>query len=157
VRIGALYSHLNGHEWLLIHRKRQWKEVEEIIDRVDAKKCRSKESKERRKLRTMLYSPDALNKRFKEEFRATKWGESRTSYWVTDDYEIIRKTVAMAPDQQKAEIQAVGKQPIRSFNQTDFVKDRVAVEVQTGEIQLHRIPFRKTHGVFRWRPDQCGR
>lgn len=41
--------------------------------------------------------------------------------------------MTMAPQDQKAEIQASGKQPIFSYNQTDFVKDRVAIEVQFGK------------------------
>jgi Restriction endonuclease BglII len=36
-------------------------------------------------------------------------------------------------DQQKAEIEAAGEKPIYSYNQTDFVKDRIALEVQFGK------------------------
>ncbi len=39
----------------------------------------------------------------------------------------------MEADEQKAEISAAGHKPIRSYNQTDFVKERVAVEVQFGK------------------------
>jgi hypothetical protein len=39
----------------------------------------------------------------------------------------------MAPDEQKQEIEAGGEKPIFSYNQTDFVKDRAAVEVQFGK------------------------
>ena len=35
--------------------------------------------------------------------------------------------------QQKAEIEAAQLKPLPSYNQTDFVKDRVAVEVQFGK------------------------
>lgn len=27
MRIAALYSHLNGHEWLLVHEKKTWEEM----------------------------------------------------------------------------------------------------------------------------------
>lgn len=37
-----------------------------------------------------------------------------------------------APE-QKAEIEAAGEKPIFSYNQTDFVKNRVAIEVQFGK------------------------
>jgi hypothetical protein len=97
MKIGTLHSHLNGHEWLLIHRGQLWKEIQEVIGRIDAEECRTKESKEQRKLKQMLFSPQALNKRFKEEFRRLGWNESRTSYWVTDDYELIRQSVGMSP------------------------------------------------------------
>lgn len=39
----------------------------------------------------------------------------------------------MTAEQQKREIEAAGEIPIFSYNQTDFIKDRVAVEVQFGK------------------------
>ena len=36
-------------------------------------------------------------------------------------------------DEQKKMIEKEGKTPIRSYNQTDFVKNRIAVEVQLGK------------------------
>ncbi len=53
--------------------------------------------------------------------------------WVTDDERVIRKTLPMPADDQKIAIVESGNTPIKSFNQTDFVKDRVAIEVQFGK------------------------
>ena len=39
----------------------------------------------------------------------------------------------MPPEEQKKEIEDTGEQPIFSYNQTDFVKERVAIEVQFGK------------------------
>ncbi len=36
MRIEKLYSHLNGHEWLLVHQKKTWNEIEEVLAKVDA-------------------------------------------------------------------------------------------------------------------------
>jgi hypothetical protein len=148
VQIGSLHSHLNGREWLLIHRRRLWKEVEEVIARIDAEECRTKESKEKTKLGKMLYSPQALNTRFKQEFADAGWKESRTSYWVTDDYDLIRRTVPMIAAEQKAEIVAADKKPIFSFNQTDFVKNRVAVEIQLGKYAFIAYDLFVKHMAF---------
>lgn len=68
-----------------------------------------------------------------KRFAAHGWRPTRTSYWVTKDAELIRKTLHLPAEQQKAQIQAAGETPIPSYNQTDFVKDRVAVEVQFGK------------------------
>lgn len=54
-------------------------------------------------------------------------------YWVTRSEKLIRKTLTMSAEEQKREIEAAGETPIFSYNQTDFVKDRVAVEVQFGK------------------------
>ena len=39
----------------------------------------------------------------------------------------------MLPEAQKREIEGAGEKAIFSFNQTDYVKDRIAVEVQFGK------------------------
>lgn len=52
---------------------------------------------------------------------------------MTRSERLIRKTLTMTPAEQKAAIEEAGEEPIFSFNQTDFVKDRVAVEVQFGK------------------------
>jgi Restriction endonuclease BglII len=148
VKVAALHSHLNGHEWMVVHRPGTWEEIEAILAAVDAEQCRTKQSKEKTKLGKMLYSPEEINKRLKEEFRQAGWDESRTSYWVTDDYELIRKTVVMAPAEQRAEIEAAGKRPILSYNQTDFVKDRVAVEVQLGKYSFIAYDLFVKHMAF---------
>ena len=81
----------------------------------------------------LLYSPIDMNSSFKELLRARNWRESRVSYWVTKSQKLIRHTLTMPPEEQKKEIEAAGEAPIFSYNQTDFVKDRVAVEVQLGK------------------------
>ena len=65
--------------------------------------------------------------------RARSWKESRVSYWVTKNEKLIRKTLTMPAQEQKKEIEETGETPIFSYNQADFVKDRVAVEVQFGK------------------------
>lgn len=47
MRIQAKYSHLNGEEYLLVHRKQLWDEVKEVIAEVDAAACRTKVSREK--------------------------------------------------------------------------------------------------------------
>lgn len=81
----------------------------------------------------MLYSPQAMNKAIREDFCQLNWNERRISYWVTSDARLIRKTLFMDAAQQKAEIEQAGLRAFSSYNQTDFVKDRVAVEVQFGK------------------------
>ena len=42
MRIAARYSHLNGEEFLLVHRRELWDEILEVIASVDAEACRTK-------------------------------------------------------------------------------------------------------------------
>jgi hypothetical protein len=133
MRIVEKYSHLNGLEYLLVHQASLWEEIEGVIDLVDANACRTKISKEKTMKGRLLYSPIDMNKSFKNLLESRKWKESRVGYWVTKDEKLIRKTIAMSPEKQKEEIIEAGFSPILSYNQTDFVKDRVAIEVQFGK------------------------
>ena len=133
MKIVKSYSHLNGLEYLLVHRKRLWEEVQQVITSLDASKCLTKVSKEARMQGQMKYSPKDLNREFQTRLGAMKWSESRVTYWVTDDERLIRQTLPMSAEDQKAAIVQSGNTPILSYNQTDFVKERVAVEVQFGK------------------------
>lgn len=130
MKIVETYSHLNGLEFLLVHKPELWKELQGVISAVDAKKCRTKVSKEKTMKGKLLFSPVDMNAAFKGLLREKAWKENRVSYWVTRSEKLIRKTLTMSPEEQKREIEAAGEKPIFSYNQTDFVKARVAVEVQ---------------------------
>ena len=133
MKIVKTYSHLNGLEYLLVHKKQLWKEIQEVIRAVDAEACRTKVSKEVRMQGQLKYSPIDMNSNFDTLLKARDWKESRVTYWVTDDERMIRQTMTQSADVQKREIEAAGHSPIMSYNQTDFVKDRVAIEVQFGK------------------------
>ena len=133
MKIAETYSHLNGLEFLLVHKPALWTEIQEVIAAVDAARCKTKVSKEKRMKGELLFSPVDLNKAFRRLLQAKAWEESRVSYWVTRNEKLIRKTLTMPAAEQKREIEAAGQKPIFSYNQTDFVKDRVAVEVQFGK------------------------
>ncbi|MDR1662687.1 MAG: hypothetical protein LBR95_09775 [Azoarcus sp.] len=133
MKIVQTYSHLNGLEYLLVHKEKLWREVQEVIAAVDAGTCRTKLSKEVRMRGELKFSPIELNKRFAQLLQAESWKESRVSYWVTRNERLIRTTISLPPEEQKKQIEAAGELPIFSYNQTDFVKDRVAIEVQFGK------------------------
>jgi hypothetical protein len=79
---------------------------------------------------------------------AAGWKEQRTRYWVTDDAQLIERTIKLPDDQQKREIEAAGKRAIMSYNQTDFVKDRVAVEIQFGKYSFVAYDLFVKHMAF---------
>lgn len=148
MRIVKRYSHLNGWEFMRVHKRGLWTEIEKVIAAVDAEACKVKVSKEARTKGKVFYSPIAMNKAMQKGFDACKWKERRTRYWVTDDAALIRKTMNMPDAAQKKEIEAAGKRPILSYNQTDFVKDRVAVEVQLGKYSFVAYDLFVKHMAF---------
>jgi len=142
------YSHLNGLEYLLVHKPELWNEILEVIGRVDANRLRTKISKEITMVGKALYSPKNINFAFKKYLSDCGWQESRVSYWVTRSEKLIRRTLQMSPAEQKAEIEAEGEEAIRSYNQTDFVKDRVAIEVQFGKYSFVAYDLFVKHLAF---------
>ena len=133
MKISEKYSHLNGLEFLLVHKPKLWDEIVKVINKVDAEVCRTKVSKEKGMVGKLLYSPIAMNACFKSLLSAAGWEESRVGYWVTKSEKLIRKTLSLSSQEQKKEIEVAGETPIYSYNQTDYVKDRVAIEVQFGK------------------------
>lgn len=148
MKIAAYYSHLNGLEFLQVHKPQLWTEICDAIAAVDATTCRTKVSKEQRTLDKLLFAPKAMNACMNTELAARGWSEERTSYWVTGDAKLIRRTLNLSPAEQKAEIEAAGQQPFLSYNQTDFVKDRVAVEVQFGKYAFVAYDLFVKHMAF---------
>lgn len=148
MKIGAMYSHLNGFEWIQYHQKEMWEEIEGIIQAINASDFRTKISKEKTMKGKKLFSPSDINKRMKTDFEKLNWFESRTNYWVTDDYNLIARTMHLETDEQKRIIESEGRIAIKSYNQTDFVKNRIAVEVQFGKYSFIAYDLFVKHLAF---------
>jgi Restriction endonuclease BglII len=148
MKIVQTYSHLNGLEYLLVHKKKLWNEVQEVIHSVDGNACKTKVSKEKTMSGQLLYSPIDMNTAFSDLLAKRGWSESRVNYWVTRNARLIRQTLFKSADEQRVEIEAAGETPIFSYNQTDFVKDRVAIEVQFGKYSFVAYDLFVKHLAF---------
>ena len=109
MKIIEIYSHLNGLEFLMVHRPNMLEEIKRVIGVIDAEACKTKKSKEKTMKGKLLYSPIELNKQFKKHLGFLNWKESRVSYWVTKSEKLIRKTLTMSPEEQRKEIEKTGE------------------------------------------------
>lgn len=148
MRIVQTYSHLNGLEFLQVHQPEMWTELCSVIEGVDGESCKTKVGKEKTNQGKLLYSPIEMNRRIRQGLKRQKWEESRVGYWVTHDYKLIRKTLTFTPAEQKKEIQKAGLKPIFSYNQTDFLKNRIAVEIQFGKYSFVAYDLFVKHLAF---------
>ena len=148
MKIVETYSHLNGLEYLKVHKPKLWKEIQTVIKAVDGVACKTKVSEEKGMVGKLLYGPIPMNSAFKERLNEKGWNESRVSYWVSKDPKVIRATMAEHPKEQKEKIVEAGLTPIFSYNQTDFVKDRVAIEVQFGKYSFVAYDLFVKHLAF---------
>ena len=149
MKIAQKYSHLNGEEYLIVHHNDLYNENIKVIESIDAEKFRTKISKEKRKIGNSLLSPIDLNEEFNVEFNKRGWAESRYNYYITLNRELMEKSVLMSAKEQKEFLISNGEpEPIYSYNQTDFVKDKIAVEVQFGKYAFVAFDLFVKHMLF---------
>ena len=149
MKIAQKYSHLNGEEYLIVHHNDLYKEIKQVIASIDADQFRTKISKEKRKIGNSLLSPIDLNEEFNIEFNKRGWAESRYNYYITLKRELMEKSVLMSAKEQKEFLISNGEtEPIYSYNQTDFVKDKIAVEVQFGKYAFVAFDLFVKHMLF---------
>ncbi|MEX1248627.1 MAG: BglII/BstYI family type II restriction endonuclease [Anaerolineales bacterium] len=133
MKIYKVYSHLNGEEFLQVHKQGLYDEIRSVIESIDASKYKTKESQEKRKVGNMVYNPGELNKAFKGMFNKLGWEERRRDFYVSDKHGIVKVIEPMSVQEQKVYLEKMGEDLIKSYNQTDYVKEGVAVEVQLGK------------------------
>lgn len=149
MKISQKYSHLNGEEYLIVHHKTLYDEIVQVIKSIDASKFITKESKEKTMKGRMLYSPIDLNEEFNKKFNAKDWNESRYQYYITTDQKIMNELIVLPYKKQKKFLIEHGiKEPIASYKQTDFVKDRIAIEVQFGKYAFVAFDLFVKHLLF---------
>lgn len=96
-----------------------------------------------------LLSPIALNQSFHTEFHERDWNESRYNYYITLNRELMEKSISMSAKEQKAFLIENGEsEPIYSYNQTDFVKNKIAVEIQFGKYAFVAFDLFVKHMLF---------
>lgn len=149
MKITQKYSHLNGEEYLLVHHKKLYAEIKAVISAIDANALKTKVSKEKTKAGTSLFAPKEINKAFDREFEKLNWKESRYNYYITLDRDLMEQSIPMDAADQKAFLIENGEtSPIYSYNQTDFVKDKIAVEVQFGKYAFVAFDLFVKHMLF---------
>jgi hypothetical protein len=149
MKIAQKYSHLNGEEYLIVHHKSLYQEIKQILSDIDAENIRTKVSKEKGRKGTKLFSPVDLNKEFEKYFSLVDWHESRYQYYITLNRELMEESLSLSSKEQKKFLIKNGeKNPIFSYNQTDFVKDKIAVEVQFGKYAFVAYDLFVKHMLF---------
>ena len=81
----------------------------------------------------LLFSPTDMSRAFKQVLQARGWVDRRISFGVTADAKRLRGIYDKTETQQREAIREADCEPVMSYNQTDFLKERVAIEVQFGK------------------------
>lgn len=133
MKVKHIYSHLNGLEWIKFHKMSLWIEILESIEGVNPEVCKTKISKEKTMKGKVLFSPQTMNQEIKKQLVQRGWGEERINYYVTEDEDLTSEIISLNENEQKEKILSKQLTPIHSYHQTDFVKEKVSIEVQFGK------------------------
>lgn len=128
-----IYNHLNALEFLLVKHKDRWNEILNAIESIDANNF-LKTSNDKTRKGEVLYNQVAINDEFKKILSLSDWGEMKTDYYVSGDIQTAKELVKIKDsEKQKEIIISRGQKLLSTYNQVDFLKDRIAVEVQFGK------------------------
>ncbi len=147
------YNHLHAEDYLYYRKIDLINEIKDCLNSVDANMF-LKVSCDKTNLGMIYYDQKALNQEIKNRLIQKGWDEFKTSYYVTSDLNTTKKIVKIADaDKQKQIIIDNNQIPLLSHNQVDFLKDRVAVEVQFGKYFSVAYDLHVKHTFFYIRDD----
>lgn len=153
VRIAFRYNHLHAEEYLYYRKKELIEELEKCIVDIDANKY-LKFSCDKTHLGEIYYDQKALNEEIEKGLNSKGWKELKISYYVTEDETVSKQIVKISDKEvQKKIIEENGFEALSSHNQVDFVKDRIAVEVQFGKYFSVAYDLHVKHTFFYLRDD----
>ncbi|MCC6299275.1 MAG: restriction endonuclease [Anaerolineales bacterium] len=119
MKIVGLYSFNGGEKVVRRKYTKELDEVKRILAQVDAKRHKTKTSKEKTMPDRVLYSPRSLNSELSKGFLKFGWEKKR----VLCDY----------PTQYYSEGYAPPRISKGAFREMDFIKNKLGVEVQFGK------------------------
>jgi hypothetical protein len=131
MQVVASYSHLGGKEFLQVRRGQIWDEIaSSVVESVDPASCSQKSRRGDTKYRARL-----LNESMSAGFVGHGWDKhSRLKFSVTSNERVLRSIVELPQREQQKTIDDAELRRIDSYYESDFTKDRTAVEVQFGPI-----------------------
>lgn len=131
--IAQQYNHLNAKEFLHYHHRATFQEVVDVIRNIDVEQFRTKESQEKTKVGKWVYSPTDLNLEIKRELVALGWADTRRNFYVSTDPSIVKQLEPLDFAAQKVFLNNLNLPLYDSYNQTDLVKNKIAMEIQFGK------------------------
>jgi len=153
MKIANLYSHLFGDEYLCYKKGQLYQEIKNAIKSIDANEF-VKPSNDATKKGKKLYDQPAINREFEKKLFPLGWKSLVVNYYVTGDLDVEKQIVKINDaTEQKNAIEATGNEALQTNNQVDFVKDRIAVEVQFGKYFSVAYDLHVKHTFFYLRDD----
>ena len=61
------------------------------------------------------------------------WKERRRDFYVSTDYHVVKQIEPLSFEKQKEFLESIHHPLHNSYNQTDFIKNKIGIEVQLGK------------------------
>jgi len=155
VKVIYEHSHLNGKEHLLVHFPDELQEILNVISSVDgnvlkrsAERAKNERAQRSGKPYAEVYDQKNINQQFMDLFRERGWDRRYYSYFATPNEQVAREIMNLPPNQAKEIIQANNLIPYKRSNETDFMKNKIAIEVQFGKYSFVAYDFFVKHMAF---------
>ena len=149
------HSHLNGKEFLQVQCPNDLQEIIDVITSIDGDvwKKSSEKTKNERAIRNgqpfaQVYDQKNINMQFKEQFRVHGWSRKFHKYYATPNERVAREIMGLPPNRAKEIIESNHLTPYKRSNETDFMKNRIAIEVQFGKYSFVAYDFFVKHMAF---------
>jgi hypothetical protein len=126
MKVVEIYSHLNGHPFMLVRHPRLWQEIINTIRNTHPERLKTRD-------KTRCVNPDELVRHFQKKLSLANWRERQIDYWVTKGEPLLRRTASTSLSEQKMEILRIGEEPIRKSCSVKFLKRRIGMEIQFGD------------------------
>ncbi len=153
MRIANEYNHLNAREFLIVNKQNEYDEIKQSILGLDANQF-LKISCDVSKLGKVFYSQAKINNAIKDSLYAHMWRERRIDYYVTGDEATTREIINVFDKEVQRQMLEDRELPcFPTYNQVDFQKERVAVEVQFGKYFSVAYDLHVKHTFFYSRND----
>ena len=155
MNIAYEYSHLNGKEYLQVHCPNELQEIINVIESVNGNvwKRSSDKAKNKRAVNNgqpyaKVFDQKDINKQFKDIFRTHGWHRRYYKYYATPDERVARGIMNLPPKEAKKIIMSNQLVPYNRSNETDFMKNSIAIEVQFGKYAFVAYDFFVKHMAF---------
>ncbi len=95
MKISQRYSHFNGEEYLLIHRKEEYQEIINGITRINASDHKGETSGGEGKSKKMLINSSSLRREFKRLLTKQGWKERREDSCFSSEADYIKNKISL--------------------------------------------------------------
>ena len=107
-------------------------EVKDTIEGVDVTACAKSVLDSDVQLGRKSFSPAVIKDELTQQFGESSWRKRNSRFWVARDAELTRTVARMPVEIQPRAMKLQGSEPISASLAVDFIKDRIAIQLQLG-------------------------